>query len=1155
MKQSLALAVIVLAALSGRAEAQNDFATCPVSLPLCSGAVDDCCARPFDAVATDKAIVIPMDRCHQKIANGGKLSPPGTGAPEWCADSGSGFDDGMYEAYGLVYRLMQQGIPVYWSINSSKDPPALTNSENAGAQNYVASDIDFWVLSAGESPLTGSDSLSSCSGSCTPPVLRLNSSLAPVSNTYSKKQFPVRGAAFIIAAEDRPAFNAYWAVMQTRGSLWDFGDVDMYEVQNGATFAYQDFTSAGPSYAVPYTNAAPVAVKIDYAPPRLARQSPAGVSAIWLDMAKLDEPANASCKTGSFTPSTAVFCDISESDIQGGVLVNGSFQWAWLDSWSDNSPCGSAAEIAQHSKLDEFMTKQPGIRPGGHVLYMDKAPGIVESCPDLQFQGTVNPAAGLVPINQAPTEPMIIRYAGNLFQQWGDIPTEFASGSAATWQYYGGGANGYDPAHVGTSLVRLVSEDRSAAGNALCTNHKSTPACDVFANNANADYVDAASYTRHKADGENGIVFYLGGNQVNNSPSQLRMILNAPVATVPQTTPTATEVSRSSPIVADVDGIEAQYQGTYELELPLVAAPSFTGGASAAAFEFPFTRGHLRAYPVTSVSGTQTTFTNLASSAIFDAANGIPTVNVNGCATPFSASCRTVFTNINGGSSPDKIFFHIGNVAQIKPLLAPTLSDADNEILISRVLAGYETSPGTFEPRLGGIDRSTMAIIEASPLAGSTRPTMIYAGGLDGMIHAICADTVAPCAAKGQELWAFIPRTQLPRLATNTQRIDGSPKVGDVFADFDSDGTREWKTVLTFQSGAGDVGFANRQPAVIAMDVTNPAAPQILWELNTPVTRGNFELGNGLGLAMGPTRIGSDLVHLTFVLTNNGGTAGAGIRVMAYETATGDPVWTNAFEYAYPGPRNGSNPPVPTTGIPGGVAAFDNTGGGSLTDIAVPTLYGDLFVVNAADGVSRYGTGVPLFRFNSDFHPIGAAPTIFRDQATGKMHAVVVSGGYADPVNSSWAPETVDQFAVAVHLGAPLGVATMGHIGSDYGGERKFVLNLGAGQRVYNQAVVAGNELFITSDDGDVNSPTYGSNPGSGQLTRFNLNGTSPAVVVTGLAGGVGSADVTGTGVAYVGSGDSASKADFSSTFDANGEGTELVYKASSGRKLWLRLR
>lgn len=1150
----LAITVIVLALWSGKAEAQNDFASCPATLPACGGTVDDCCARPFDPVSTNKAIVIPLDRCHQRLASSGKNGPPGAAAPAWCADSGTGFDEGMYQAYGLVYRLMQAGIPVYWTINPTKDPVALTNDQNASTQTYIASDIDFWVLSAGDVPVTGTNSLTSCSGSCTPPVLRLNSSLTATSGSYTKREFPVRGGGFVIAGEDRAAFNAFWNTMS-----WDFSDVDLYEVQNGATFAYQDFSTASPDYDVPYTNAAPVVVKIDYTPPRVARQSPAGVSETWLQMANLKDPADPSCKSGTFTPSTAVYCDILESDIQAGVLVSGNFQWAWIDGWSDTSPCGSTAEIEQHQKLDEFMSKQPGIRAGGHVLYMDKAPGIVESCPNMQFQGTVNAGVGLVPINQTPVEPMIIRYASNLFQQTGDLPLEFASSSVAKWQYYGNGASGYDPAHVGSSLVRLVSEDRSAAGNGLCTNHKSTTACDVFADNANADYVDVASYTRHKADAENGIVFYLGGNQVNNSPSQLRMILNAlialPAATVPQTTPSIQEVSRSSAIVALVDGIEAQYQGTYELELPLRSAPSFTGASSAATFQFPYIRGHLRAYPVSSISASETTFSNLASSAIFDAANGIPAVDVDGCAANFGAGCRTVFTSIETGSSPDRIFFHTGNVAQLKPLLAPSLTDEENETLISRVLAGYEVSPGTYEPRLGGIDRSTMAIIESSPLAGTVRPTMIYAGGLDGMLHAICAEVLGPCTAKGQELWAFIPRTQLGRLSTNTQRIDGSPKVGDVFADFDSNGTREWKTVLTMQTGAGEAGFANRQPAVLAMDITDPGNPQILWEVTSPDVRGNFEVGVGLGLAMGPTRIGSDLVHLTFVQTNNGGTAGPGMRVMAYETATGTPAWSTPFEYLYPTARNASYPPVPATGIPGGVAAYDATGAGSLTDVAVPTLYGDLFILDATDGTSRYGAGVPLFSFDDDFHPIGAAPTIFRDQATGKLHAVIVSGGYADPVNSSWAPDTVDQYAVAVHLGAAVGVATMGHTGTDYGGERKFVLNLGAGQRAYSQAVVAGNELFITSDNGDVNSPAFGATGGTGQLTRLNLNNTSPAVVVTGLAGGAGSVDVTNTGVAYVGSADSASKADFSSDFDANGEGTELMYKASAGRKLWLRLR
>ncbi len=497
-----------------------------------------------------------------------------------------------------------------------------------------------------------------------------------------------------------------------------------------------------------------------------------------------------------------------------------------------------------------------------------------------------------------------------------------------------------------------------------------------------------------------------------------------------------------------------------------------------------------------------------------------------------------------------------GNVDQLKPLMGPTLTDTEAETLISRVLAGRKDSNGNYEPKLGGVDRLTMAVIESSPLAGKLRPTMIYVGALDGMIHAFCAEVLGPCQAKGQELWAYLPRNQLPRVSTNTQRIDGSPKVADVFADFSGSGSKEWRTIVTFQTGSGDPGFADNEPGVIALDVTAPEDPQILWEVKTPSTRGSVEQGVGIGLAMGPVKVGSDIIYATFVSTNNGGTGGAGIRVQAYNSATGEAIWSTPFEHLYPSARDSSNnPPVPATGIPGGVAAFDKNNSSTITDIAVTDLYGDLFVLDATDGTSRYGTDTPLFSFDSDFHPIGASPTIFVDQSTGKYAALVVSGGYADPVNSSWAPSTVEQYAVAVDLDAPVAVATMGDTGTDYGGERLFVISLGVGQRAYSQAVISGNELFVTTDSGDVNASSYGTTTGTGQLTRYKLDGSSSPVYITGIGGGASSADVTATGVAHIGSGDSARKVDFSSDFDASGQGVELSYEPTASRKLWLRIQ
>jgi len=119
--------------------------------------------------------------------------------------------------------------------------------------------------------------------------------------------------------------------------------------------------------------------------------------------------------------------------------------------------------------------------------------------------------------------------------QWGDIPTDFASGTVSAWRYFTNGAVGYEPSHynygAGGSLVRLVAEDSDLGANILCTNHISTATCDIFDNDADADVMECATYLRYEDDYRNGVVFYMGGNNVNGVHSQLRMILNALVAT------------------------------------------------------------------------------------------------------------------------------------------------------------------------------------------------------------------------------------------------------------------------------------------------------------------------------------------------------------------------------------------------------------------------------------------------------------------------------------------------------------------------------------------------------------------------------------------------------------------------------------------------
>ena len=1185
MRRLLALSFISLGLLAPRdAAALEDFATCAPDLPACSDEVNACCERSFDEADSRRAVIIPMDRCHQQIASSGKEGPPAQDSPAWCGAKSPALsaDQGMIHAYGLVYRLMQQGIPVYWIINPTKDPPHLTDAENASAQTYTERDVDLWVLSPGTAaPTPRGSALVPCGVGCTDPVRRLNpATMLPINDSYNFTTFPVRGSAWVIAPEDRARFDAF--VKRTgefaglAGNVnYDFSAVDMYEVNAGAVPVYQDFRTAGPNYELAGTGVLPLSVTVDYSPPRVARLSPAGVSETWLADAKLKTPADyPACLTADFTPADAVYCDVRESDIRGGALVSGEFQWAWIDNWSDNKPCSNDAKTEQVDKVREFMTAIPGVRPGGHVLFMDAVIGVVESpeCGERQPAGVLG--TGIASINQTPVEPLILRYPNNNFLQWGDLPTTFASGSTSKWRYFGGGALGYDPAHSGAegTLVRLVSEDSSGAGNGLCSNHVSTAACDVFGNSNEADTVDVALYLRYQDNPRNGLVFYQGGNNINGRTSHKRLILNslivAPAGTLPLEPPVIREVSRSSPIVAQVSGVEAQYQGTYEVPDPFPEVTTFENARAASTFQFPYTKGHLRAYPTSSVSATASNFEDVP--ALFDAASDgmIPPASATGCGTPFTSSCRTVFTTVAQPDAtglvqrPDPIYFHTGNLEQIKPLLAPALTDALAGTLISRILAGVKDG-ATYRSALGGIDRSTMAVIEPSPFIPPTsgpgaRPTMIYVGALDGMLHAICAEARGPCTTVGQELWAFIPRTQLPYLRLNTQRIDGSPKVADVFDDFTGDGAAEWRTILTFQTGAGAPGDPDRAPAVFAIDITNPASPTILWERTTPADRGDVEQGLGLNLAMAPVRAGGAVQNLTFVQTNNGGLGAAGFWLGGVRTTDGTLLWE--VEHLYPLPRTVPTedfavPPVPTTGIPSGVAAFDREGTGFVTHLAVPSLYGDMWLIEAADGENPYGTS-PLFRFSGDYHPLGATPTIYADLATGRMHAAFVSGGYADPIAATWIKLDQDQYAVSVALDANAASVPMDERADsgDYGGDRAFVQNIGAGVG-YAQAIVAGNELFITADTTDVNLITYGSTA-SGTVRRFSLSGGGQVGDTLTIAGGASSVDVDlATQNIFVGAGGSAQRIGVEAAFGSateQGRTIELNAEDATTRLLWI---
>jgi hypothetical protein len=1106
---------------------------CGTAPPACDpvNGVTECCQRPFNP----GTIVIPLDRCHQANANGSALSPPTSGSPRWCRDPSPGSDDGIFQAYGLVYRLMQRGIRVYWVINPTKTAPRLTYAETLAGQTYTEKDVDMWITGQGcAGPTLLGASTPSTNLLCAPPVLRLDgNTLTGINSSYTRGTIPFRGGVFVVDASDRAAFDSFWLAHVNSGDKYDFNAVDLFEIQPGARVDSQNYTSVGPSYSI-YGGGgtATIGTTLDYAPPRIARVGQANVSNIWLGKAKLSDPAAAGCQSGAWSPVDAVYCNVTDAQIATGSLLNG-FGFAWFDDWNGNVNCADATTTAEFTAVDTFLTGIPNVRTAGSAMFMGAAVEIAERCAT-SFRVSNTGVTGLGP---APDESIIIRYPTDFLSQWGDWPTQFSSGSGlAKWSRYDApGTTGYNP--LRTTLRRLLTSD--GPGNPACAFHTSTAACDIATNAPNADVDDFALYYRKGDNVDNGFVFYMGGNNVNgqNYTSHLRAILNAllvaPEGITPQAPPVPSEVARTGPVTTTIAGAATMLQGTYGVYNPPVAAPVFTAG-NVSQFFFPWNYGNLRAIDPSTLGTSTTAF---SSATIY--------WNANTYLESLSTDSRVIFTNTATGPLPTTVSFTSANAATLRPRLDPSglvvSTDGIAQSLIGRVRRGWVIG-GQQRARLGGVDRSTVVVVDNSRVIGTSRPTVVYFGGLDGMLHAVCAQVLGPCATQGQELWAFIPRVQLPRLRFNTGRIDGSASAFDVFDDFNGDGLREWKTVLTFQTGSGLTGDPNEPPAAYAIDVTVPDAPVVLWERVLP--------GLGLHTAMGPVQSGGQKNNTVWLTTNSGSTAG--LRIMAVNTVTGtgpnvgcstvggDVYWDYCATYSLF---------TASTAVPGGVSAIDLSGFNTITDVVATSLDGKLLRFDAATGSAS-----TIAEFTSGLHPFGISPTLYRDPG-GEVHVIGISGGYVDNLSFTTIAgvTTNTQCIVSFPIESASATITAGGgtctaAGSDFAlGFNPVTQGL-----AYAQATVAGGELYVNFDVTDANLQTYGLVADTGRLQRIQID--TPSLGGSAVtSGGAGSVDAAG-GVVYVGGATGVEKDDFSGSFDSAGLQTELLGNFRTARRLWLKI-
>ena len=763
------------------------------------------------------------------------------------------------------------------------------------------------------------------------------------------------------------------------------------------------------------------------------------------------------------------------------------------------------------------------------------------------------------PTTSSGTECVYYSYPGDSFSQVGDFKWVGESGHTAAFYPQSTTSSMYKP-----GVVPLISHVSSLNTGLIGTPSPYTGTASASATAARA-MIDTELTSRNIKDNTAGKanVLYLAGHDqsgtVAGTKIMMETLLQLGLSTLPPITVT-TEVSRNSPIAVTIDdgsGPAANIvQGTFEFVAPVPTVPTFGVDADAATFTFPYLKGHLRGRLASTITTVSDTFGG--DGITFDAAAGIPTAiyTGSGCGSNyFTASCRTVFTTTGTGTTTQttRTYLNEDNILTLGPLMGSGLTAANQGVLVQRVLAGDDSSiPGFYKPALGGVDCSTVAVIGASSVVPGIRPTMAYFGAADGMLHAVCMELVSPCTSIGQELWAYLPRVSLSTVRYNTARIDGSPHVIDAYGDFTASGQRSWRTLLMFQTGAGDTSSNDRKPAVYAIDISDSSDPTVLWEyaLADTGSLNAYELGVGLTLAAGRVQTGTVAKYYAFAQTNNAGSAGGGNVVTAIDTETGTAAWQIGYQFATSLRTGGATVPS-ATGIPGGAVAVDKTGQGYVSDVVFGTLYGDLWEVDPKTGASRYGSG-PLFRFSTDYHPIGAKPAIY-DQG-GIQYAVVATGGYVEkyPNDTTWNPSGTTNYALGVSLNTPTADAIIDeNKGSpDIG----FKFSLGSGERAIAQATVVGNQVFITTDTADTNNNTdpggYGTGGATGHVYNYNVSsGTQGTTVV--VEGGASSVINSGTGV-YAGASDQTQRLASDAT-TINGTEVNPAPEMKVSRKLWLR--
>ena len=585
----------------------------------------------------------------------------------------------------------------------------------------------------------------------------------------------------------------------------------------------------------------------------------------------------------------------------------------------------------------------------------------------------------------------------------------------------------------------------------------------------------------------------------------------------------SSEFSRASPVA----GLYGEYyRGTFEWPIP---TNTFAGASlfNPPIGTYPYSTGHLREYKAAAAN------TGLGGNTSTPYASTNYSLRSTCSPTDTTSPC-------NWDSATLMKPYVARNVYVVSPSTTTLVSAS-----AASGLSGWSATNTTIAVKLtrgaagvlGGIDYGSAAVIEPKPtglvaVAGApTRPTIAYAGGRDGMLHAFCvapgsADATGKCYgvyARGEEIWAVIPPgVQRAMVTANTTNdwskinVGGTVRVADLQDTFTGETSAGYRTILIV--GSRDLGFVD------AFDISNPNPTNIntdgfryLWENDgTSALTGTPPLmkqtmGASIALVDSTTLKGVALVSASAStvpgIVTYGMQVGTG-KVFAYDS--------RAYTKTIPLPAGASGPvPNDVPGLP------------TITDLNNDGNDETVFVADYEGVVQKIGVTTSSFSSSSQIYamsttgngcstatvacqPIGASPALV---SVGSSVGVLVITGGSDTArafpNSSF---YVGGFNAATgsQLFAPLAIGSLSTLPAGP------VPSGGMPLRGYAALTVSGTALFADTTTLAVNDLQQLVQPALfpgqyGDVRRWNTINATPSAAATALpvgnaySGGYGS--------------------------------------------------